>query len=165
MTARRRQEAPRGPQNAPRGPTEAPKKPPRSFREAPKRPFKEEPPQTTKSPSSYIPIVMHKAKDVEAMVSYLEPTKEQMAKREILRQEQEAERLHKLEEERLERRRRANMNLTQKQKQHAEKLYFLLDGQVSRKEIEDSALSAKHSTKVRVEGNRNLQLDPARESL
>ena len=37
------------------------------------------------------------------------------------------------------------MNLTQKQKQHAEKLYFLLDGNVSRKELEDSALSAKHS--------------------
>ena len=57
------------------------------------------------------------------------------------------------------------MNLTQKQKQHAEKLYFLLDGNVSRKELEDSALSAKHAYKVRADGKRNAQLDRTKESI
>ena len=128
--------------------------------------LKEEPPQAAqKSPSSYIPMVMHKAKEVETMISYLEPTEEQMAKREVLRQEQEELKRQKLEEERLERRARANMNLTLKQKQHAEKLYFLLDGNVSRKELEDSALSAKHQKRVRIEDSRDPELEQTKESI
>ena len=51
--------------------------------------LKEEPPQSHKAPNSYIPAVMHKDKDVETMISYLEPTEEQMAKREELKHEQD----------------------------------------------------------------------------
>ena len=35
------------------------------------------------------------------------------------------------------------MNLTHKQRLHAEKLYYLLGGKVGRRELEDSALGAK----------------------
>lgn len=40
------------------------------------------------------------------------------------------------------------MNLTDKQRKHAEKLFYRLEGTVSRKEIEDSALTAKNALKV-----------------
>ena len=41
---------------------------------------REEPPQAARRPpSSYIPVVVHKDRQVEPMISYLEPTEEQAA--------------------------------------------------------------------------------------
>ena len=48
------------------------------------------------------------------------------------------------------------MNLSMKQRQHAEKLYYELDGNVSRREIEDSALSAKHGRLVKIDCKQRL---------
>ena len=46
-----------------------------------------------KPPSGFIPAVMHKDKEVEGLITYLEPTKAQQAKRQALSLELEAERL------------------------------------------------------------------------
>ena len=44
-------------------------------------------------------------------------------------------------------RNRQKMDLTLKQRKHAEKLFYDLDGSVSRKEIVESALNAKNNRK------------------
>ena len=95
--------------------------------------------------------MVHKDKKVEDLISELEPTKEQLEKRANFEREQEALRLSKLEQERAEMRKRQRMLLTDKQRKHAEKLFYHLKGTVSRKEIEDSALDFKNTSYAKLD--------------
>ena len=102
-------------------------------------------------PKSYKTGVFHKNYKVEDLLSILEPTPEQAAKR----AEHEAH-LLELEKQRIERRRKernrkTKVALTQKQKVHAENLYQSLGGIVSRKEIEKSAFSVHKSSKMKLQ--------------
>ena len=78
----------------------------------------------------------------DTLVSYIVPTEEQKAKRAALKEAQEQAEKERVEKLRQERNRKTKIALSQKQKMHAMKLFHVLGGVVSRKELEKVAFKA-----------------------